>query len=355
MMTRHNPEGAPTPQVSPQTPTFRSGAVARAAGMPVATLRIWEQRYRAVQPGAATSGHRLYTAADVERVILLRRLTEQGHAISLLAPLDLPQLRAIARAHPEATLNDFTQASPPSQALKLVVVGPALANRLKRLIDRQRGRLSVRWVGVFDSLADAALAASSASELGVDLLLWQSAGLQPDAGHQLRLAQEAWQASATAVVYRYSSAAGRAALSSTGVALLQESADEGLLSEWFMGLGRKAMAPTRQSREVFDPRQLSAQGVAEPEASPPRFTDEALSEFAALSSTVACECPSHLAQLLLQISNFETYSGDCANRSVADAQLHAYLQQVAGSARKLFETALEKVAQAEGLPLPVKP
>jgi hypothetical protein len=55
--------------------------------------------------------------------------------------------------------------------------------------------------------------------------------------------------------------------------------------------------------------------------------------------------------LLLQISNFETYSGDCANRSEADAQLHAYLQRVAGTARMLFETALEHVAIAEGLPL----
>jgi hypothetical protein len=52
-----------------------------------------------------------------------------------------------------------------------------------------------------------------------------------------------------------------------------------------------------------------------------------------------------------KISNFETYSGECANRSAADAKLHAYLQQVAGAARMLFETALEHVAIAEGLPL----
>ena len=70
---------------------------------------------------------------------------------------------------------------------------------------------------------------------------------------------------------------------------------------------------------------------------------------------MACECPSHLAELLLQVSYFETYSGECANRSAADAQLHAYLQQVAGTARMLFEKALEQVAIAEGLPLPLVP
>jgi hypothetical protein len=62
-----------------------------------------------------------------------------------------------------------------------------------------------------------------------------------------------------------------------------------------------------------------------------------------------------LAQLLLQVSYFEKYSGECANRSSADAQLHAYLQQVAGAARMLFEKALERVAIAEGLPLPLPP
>jgi hypothetical protein len=62
-----------------------------------------------------------------------------------------------------------------------------------------------------------------------------------------------------------------------------------------------------------------------------------------------------LAELLLQVSHFETYSGECANRSTADAQLHGYLQQVAGTARMLFEKALEQVALAEGLPLPLAP
>jgi hypothetical protein len=37
---------------------------------------------------------------------------------------------------------------------------------------------------------------------------------------------------------------------------------------------------------------------------------------------------------------------------LADAQLHAYLQRVAGAARVLFENALERVAVEKGLPLP---
>lgn len=89
--------------------------------------------------------------------------------------------------------------------------------------------------------------------------------------------------------------------------------------------------------------------------SPSRFADGVLTDFAGLSSGMACECPSHLAGLIQQITHFENYSGGCANRSAADAQMHNYLQRVAGAARMLFETALERVAVAEGLPLPSSP
>ena len=76
------------PQLNKAQPTFRAGAIVRIVGMPVATLRIWEQRYQAVRPNTAASGHGLYSSADVERATLLRRLTAQGHAIGLLASLE---------------------------------------------------------------------------------------------------------------------------------------------------------------------------------------------------------------------------------------------------------------------------
>ncbi len=306
-------------------PTFRTGAVARMAGMPVATLRIWEQRYQAASPTTAASGHRLYLAADVERVILLRRLTEQGHAIRLLAALETTQLHEMMHP-PEARRQT---------ALRAVVVGQALARRLQRLCDRQPWAPMLQIVAAFDTLAEATQAADNSARPAVDLLLWQSASLQPGARHELRVAQDVWRARAAAVVYRYSSAEGRAELTGSGVAMLHEPSDDDSLGQWLASF-QVTNAPA---------------GKTDPTISSPRFDDAALTEFAGLSSAVACECPSHLAQLLLQVSNFETYSGECANRSAADAKLHAYLQQVAGAARMLFETALEHVAIAEGLPL----
>ena len=326
----------PAPQTKQAWPTFRTGAVARMAGMPVATLRIWEQRYQAASPTTAASGHRLYVAADVERVVLLRRLTEQGHAIRLLAALETTQLHEMMRA-PEVARPSNQLEAPRQTTLRAVVVGQALARRLQRLCDRQPWGPALQIVAAFDTLTEATQAAENSAKPNVDLLLWQAASLQPGARHELRVAQDAWRARAAAVVYRYSSAEGRAELTGFGVAVLHEPSDDDSLGQWLA-----SFQVTNQPA-----------GKTDQAISPPRFDDTALTEFAGLSSAVACECPSHLAQLLLQISNFETYSGECANRSAADAKLHAYLQQVAGAARMLFETALEHVAIAEGLPLPL--
>lgn len=82
---------------------------------------------------------------------------------------------------------------------------------------------------------------------------------------------------------------------------------------------------------------------------PRRWDDAALADMAGLSSTIACECPQHVAELLMRLSRFEAYSAECAQLSAADAELHAWLGQIAGQARASFETALERIAEHEGL------
>ncbi len=353
-MTSLEPTQHPPPLPNLTLPSFRSGAAARMAGMPVATLRIWEQRYQAVRPTTAASGHRLYSAADIERVTLLRRLTEQGHAIGLLASLDMKQLLEMMPVAKVSESGNRIDDSPNQEPMRIVVVGQALARRLKNLVERQPGGRALKWVDVFDSLPDSVQAARRSADSGVDLLLWQAASLQPGAQHELRVAQEAWRSTRAAVVYRFSSAAVRAELTGAGAAVLREPEDDESLAQWLAKLELTAILESKD-RRASGLEHPSVMGLADHVVSAPRFADAALTEFAGLSSAIACECPSHLAELLLQISNFETYSGDCSNRSAADAQLHAYLQRVAGAARMLFETALEHVAIAEGLPLPSSP
>jgi DNA-binding transcriptional MerR regulator len=148
------------------------------AGMPVATLRIWEQRYQAVRPITAASGHRLYSEADVERVTLLRRLTELGHAIGLLAPLDIEQMREMMRVQETLGSASPAEAAASKAAIQVVIVGHALANRLQRLNESLPLGLALEQVGVYDSLAGAVKAAQDSPDLAVDLLLWQAGSVQ---------------------------------------------------------------------------------------------------------------------------------------------------------------------------------
>jgi hypothetical protein len=69
------------------------------------------------------------------------------------------------------------------------------------------------------------------------------------------------------------------------------------------------------------------------------------------ASNVLCECPRHVAELISQLASFEQYSQECLNKSTDDAHLHAFLCHISGSARALFENALEKIAHHEGIDL----
>lgn len=339
-MKRAKPSKASVPPTE-SGPAFRSAAVARMANMPVATLRIWEQRYQAVQPATAASGRRLYSPADVQRVLLLRRLTEQGHAIGAIAALSSAQLEQLSldvAAKATAAGRGFGRALPP---LRWVVVGPALAARLERpAFNQHRGR-SVRRIAVFDSLAEAAL---SSLKAGADWLVWHAPELSPELPPELAAAQQACRARQVVVVYRFAGAAAIKVFADAGAIVIREPADDETLSA-----ALAAVEAGVSARAVEPPASWAAQPPAK--VAPRRFDDAALTAIAGLPPTVACECPRHVAELLMQLSSFETYSAGCIHRSERDAQLHAYLQQVAGAARMLFETALERVAQHERLPL----
>lgn len=70
-----------------EPPLLAVAAVARRLGVAPATLRTWDRRY-GLGPSEHTAGaHRRYTGADVERLMVMRRLTLAG-----VAPVDAAQV-----------------------------------------------------------------------------------------------------------------------------------------------------------------------------------------------------------------------------------------------------------------------
>ena len=324
----------------------RSGAVAQMLRMPVATLRVWERRYGLTQPALSPSGQRLYSADDVRRLAVVKQLTDLGHAIGSLAPLDMQQLQRVASTHAHAaaatlkTEHSKAAAAPPLRPWRLAVIGDALFTRLQRpALLRRLGR-PVVLQGPF---VDAAQAAAAWPGAQLDALLIHAPHLQEGWLAAFDAAAPALAQVPKAVLYGYAADAVCEALANAGATLLREPQPDAVLAQWLYGL---SMAGT--------PRQPAAHGVQTMTESAPtrRWADAALAEFAGRASTIACECPRHVAELLVQLSRFETYSAECAHRSAADADLHRYLRRVAAASRAQFEAALEHVALHEGLILP---
>ena len=317
-------------------PHFRSGAVARMVRMPVATLRIWERRYQVSTPALTPSGQRLYSAADVRRLGLLNQLTDLGHAIGSLAALDWPQLQAVANTHASTVAGQRAPAGPaastPAAPWRVAVVGATLAKRLLRPDVRRALGCSMEVAGVHASLE---LAAAAIKAAPVNALLVHDA--RPTGQPRPRGVRDV----PTGLLYRFAAEPVCQQLAADNVVLLREPQGDTALGQWLRGLRLASAAAPR-----------GATAGHRQEAPPRRWDDAQLADFAGLSSTIACECPHHIAELLMQLSHFEAYSAECANSSHADALLHGFLRGVASTSRALFEDALERVAVHEGLLVP---
>ena len=100
--------------------------------------------------------------------------------------------------------------------------------------------------------------------------------------------------------------------------------------------------------------QLDIHGVAPADlqrltAAPRRYDEQFLATVARRPSTVRCECPNHLADLLTKLNAFEQYSLECENSDNADAAIHALLYSAASQCRELLELALHRVLEHEGI------
>lgn len=339
----------PTPSARPPdtaTARHRSGAVARMLRMPVATLRVWERRYGVTQPLLSASGQRLYSADDVQRLALLKQLTDLGHAIGSLARLDMAQLQQVASTHASVLAARAPGAPTPTPAAgandpapwRVTVLGTALFARLQRPALQRCLSRPLALQGPYETVDQAAAALRGDPPA---LLLVQQPRLHEDWLADWRTKAPGLAATAPALLYRFATESTCAALAAKGAILLREPQSDTVLGQWLQAL-LQARHPTPAPAWPASPGPAPAR----------RWEDEALIDFAGLSSTIACECPRHLAELLLQLSHFEAYSAECRHRSPADAQLHAHLQQLAGATRAQFEAALEYVAQHEGLLLP---
>lgn len=89
-------------QSADREPQHPIRVVATRTGLTPSALRAWERRYGVVEPARSEGGQRLYSDADIERLALLKRVTDAGRAISRVADLSMDELRELAAEDEEA-------------------------------------------------------------------------------------------------------------------------------------------------------------------------------------------------------------------------------------------------------------
>lgn len=78
------------------------GVASERTGLSPHVLRVWERRYRAIEPTRTDGGRRLYSDADIERLRLMALATAAGRGISQVARLPTKELMRLVRDDAEA-------------------------------------------------------------------------------------------------------------------------------------------------------------------------------------------------------------------------------------------------------------
>ncbi len=300
-------------------------AVAR-TGLTAARIRMWEKRYGAVEPKRSETRRRLYSREDLERLALMRQLSDAGHPISRIASHPVERLRELAEE--EAGSGGRLDAGRSGRVLAVSPSGEALLG--------EGDALGFEWSCPFARL-DEALA--SPATPGAELLLVETDTLFSETLDDARELARRCGARRTLIAYRF-------ATRDVAEAVRGGAPDLVLLH------GPRDAARLRREC-LFQLESLTGPGdLPDPGTIPDRLFDAAqLARLSSITTPVDCECPRHLAGLLKNLSAFEAYSEACEDRNPSDALVHAYLHRTTAQVRRTMEDALQHLLHAEGIDL----
>lgn len=315
--------------------TYRIGTISKLAGIPVPTLRVWESRYAAFNPIKTEGQHRLYGEEDLLRATLIKQLCDEGHGISTIANLSVQALSQMHHKHRNGHTLEVNSAR--GQHVTMAVVGLGLAGRI------EAKKFALNLLGskleVTDIFADLQAAQSVGVEKSAEILLIKVNTLHEIVMRDIQAITSKNKSTQVIVLYNYGRDQVAHAMRSAGMLVRREPISDYELAELIRSV--LTVEANQSLREVTPSAMIPAR----------KYSDETLARVASISTNVLCECPRHVAEIIAQLASFEQYSQECLNKSAEDAHLHAYLTSVSGSARALFEHALEKVAQHEGIEL----
>lgn len=312
-------------------PAYGISTVSRLTGIPVDTLRAWERRYQVVTPQRTEGNRRHYAREDVARLQLIKQLVDRGHAISSVAALAEPALRERLEIHLEPPVT----AVPVERPLRVLIYGDALPF----LVNSWRSTLgSLQVLGTHVLYHEFE---QDARNQRPDALVLEMPALEPETAGRIRELRTQCGAERVVVVHSFATRRSIERLQREGVVTLRSP------------ITALALRDACRLNTEASPVAVTTPLEIMEELPPRRFDSQTLAALAEIRTGIRCECPHHLADLLLRLNAFETYSAQCENRNEQDAALHAHLHQSASKARALLEEALDYLIQSDEIDLTV--
>lgn len=291
------------------------GTLASETGIHSSTLRVWEARYQAITPVRTAGGARRYSQEDVQRLKWIKALAGMGHKVRLLAPLSLVELKL-----------EFDNASstsgadvPVDDTLRLGSVGDSVwANSFFSHPSLHK------WPDVAH-VDDLSQLDKSVEQLDVIVVFTRAL--------QFSLAKSIAEASIRnpdklfMVVYEFSSAMAINQLRDLSVTCLKYPINLDEFSRHLISKLGARKKSTDSKNFLFSPAKLQS--------------------IIASEHNILCECPRHLADLLVSLHGFIDYSNKCADDTPRDAFIHKKLRDIAHSSISQLESGLKLALTSE--------
>jgi hypothetical protein len=264
----------------------------------------------------------------VERLALVKRLVDSGHAIGGLAALSDAQLAQMI-----SDASGLRGAAPPrhptkATAIRVGLVGFGAANR-PLMLSLQAAAVEIVFT------APVLEGVGHLPEETLDVLFVEVSSLTAEQSARLVALQKALLPNETLLFYRHAPSALIRGLMRKGIEATRRPISADGVEQVCASVLRRLMA-------------AQADGHASM-ASNACLSEDVLNRLLDVKSDLYCECPQQLAHLLLGVVAFERYSAECASRDGLDALIHIQLQRVAAESRGLLDQALRRLLAAEGI------
>ena len=325
-------------QTSELDNVYKIGAVSRITGIGAETLRAWERRYSAVTPLRTDTGDRNYTRDDVAKLLLLKNLVDGGISISSVAGMSVDELKTTIESDP---IFNKVQASSRSidksvEKCRVALLGDGFPIRV---LDGLEEVDEIEIVGAFENINQLQEANQSIAQ--PDVVIVERPTINKNTKSELQDIRNISGAWHVILMYGFSNQELIKSNQSNQTTVVRSSIDvQELARLCIYHSGGSEQLPSLQNDSTLHFEQTIPAR---------RFSNQQLAKLASLSTTIKCECPKHITDLLRDLVAFEIYSAECENENKEDAALHSYLHATTAQARSILEESLSHLIRVEGI------